>query len=58
MSKGYYESGLIINDIIRLNIKNLAYFGIGAGTFYNYGYYSSNDQKDNFKFNITGSISF
>ncbi len=58
MSKGYYESGLVVNDIVRLNVVNFFYLGVGAGAFYNYGYYSLNEQKDNFKFKLTVSLSF
>jgi hypothetical protein len=58
MSKGYFENGLIVNDIVRLNMVNFFYLGAGAGVFYNYGYYSSNEQKNNFKFKLTVSLSF
>ena len=58
MSKGYYESGFIVKDIIRLNLINMVYFGVGAGAFYNYGSYSSNKLENNFKFKLMGSISF
>ena len=58
MSKGYYENGLIINDIIRFNYMDVIYIGIGGGAFYNYGFYSSSNELDNFKFKITTSFSF
>ena len=58
MSKGYFENGLIFNDIVRLNVVNFFYLGAGAGIFYNYGYYSSNKQIDNLKLKLTISVSF
>lgn len=40
--KGYFEGGLIINNILVSGFS-----GIGIGVFYNYGYYSSADWKSN-----------
>lgn len=48
MEKGYYESGLLINDIIDLKIYNL-----GLGVFYRYGPYSLEETIDNFAFKFT-----
>ncbi|MDY6801447.1 MAG: DUF5686 family protein [Bacteroidota bacterium] len=58
MNKGYYESGLVINDIIRVNIVNFVYLGLGGGAFYNYGHYSSSDWIENFKLKINLKVSF
>lgn len=58
MNKGYYESGLVINDIFRYNFFNFFYAGLGGGIFYNYGYYSSNSWKKNMKLKFNISISF
>ncbi|MCC6699970.1 MAG: hypothetical protein IT221_00495 [Fluviicola sp.] len=35
MNKGYYEAGLIFNDLLKLNG-----LGLGIGGFYNYGAYA------------------
>ncbi len=58
MNKGYYESGLVINDIIRVNMVNFVYLGLGGGAFYNYGYYSSSDWIENFKLKVSLKASF
>ena len=58
MNKGYYESGLVINEILRYNFFNFFYLGVGGGIFYNYGYYSSNNWENNIKLKISGNISF
>ena len=58
MNKGYYESGLVLNDLVRFNLFNLFYFGVGAGAFYQYGHYASTHWQDNLKFKINGNISF
>jgi hypothetical protein len=52
MEKGYYESGLLFNNIYR------QYFaGYGLGVFYRYGPYAFDEHLDNFSFKLTFSIS-
>ncbi|MFT5902248.1 MAG: hypothetical protein ACI9LA_001456 [Bacteroidia bacterium] len=53
MSMGYYETGLIIDDIIKLNL-----IGIGGGVFYRYGPYAFSKQIDNLAFKISMKIGF
>jgi hypothetical protein len=55
--KVYLESGLIINNIIKLNYINMFYLNFGIGGFYRYGYYSSNNFTDNFALKLSMSIS-
>lgn len=43
MEKGYFESGLVINNILRLST-----IGLGVGAFYRYGPYAFDSFKDNF----------
>jgi hypothetical protein len=53
MEKGYYESGLLINNLLNLKI-----YSVGIGGFYRYGPYTFNNGWDNmawkltFKFNL------
>jgi hypothetical protein len=56
-SKGFYEAGLIIDNLIRLKILNIAYVGLGIGTYYRYGPYSFDKTLDNFAFKISFRIS-
>jgi hypothetical protein len=51
---GYFESGIIFDNLVRLKLLNLAYCKIGFGVFYRYGYYAYNDELKNFaiKFSI------
>ncbi|HSI90164.1 MAG TPA: hypothetical protein VK927_03560, partial [Adhaeribacter sp.] len=42
MEKGYYESGLMVNDLL-----GTGFFGLGIGGFYRYGAYSKPVFKDN-----------
>ena len=56
MEQGLFESGVIVDQILRLNYVNIAYIGLGAGVFYRYGPYKLPDQRDNLAFKI--SINF
>lgn len=47
MKLGYYESGLLINNLV-----NLQLYKIGIGAFYRWGPYSFNYAGDNFAFKI------
>lgn len=49
MEKGYYESGMLIDNIVIFNLTGLK-VGLGAGFFLRYGYYANPQSKDNFVF--------
>lgn len=53
-SKGFYEVGLIIDNLFRVKLLNIAYLGIGGGAFYRYGSYAFDAPIKN----LTGKISF
>ncbi|WP_345163460.1 DUF5686 and carboxypeptidase-like regulatory domain-containing protein [Pontibacter saemangeumensis] len=53
MQKGFFESGLLLNNII-----SSPFSGIGVGAIYRYGPYARNDLKDNLKIKLTLSIAF
>jgi hypothetical protein len=48
MSLGYYESGLLINNLI-----NLKLYTVGIGAFYRWGPYSMDNTGDNFAYKIS-----
>jgi hypothetical protein len=54
--KGYYESGLVIDNLVRLNYLNVAYIGVGCGVYYRYGPYALDNEKDNLTYKL--SITF
>ena len=59
MSSGYFETGIMFSNLIRLNVLNIGYFGVGAGAFVRYGaYYLSANIVDNFAFKIDMTFSF
>ena len=55
--KIYLESGLIINNIIKLKYVNMFYLNFGIGGFYRYGYYGSDNFTENFALKLSMSIS-
>jgi len=59
MRLGYFESGLMLSNIIRMNMLNFGWFGLGAGAFVRYGkYFDHNNILNNFAFKIDMSVSF
>ncbi|MDP4281825.1 MAG: DUF5686 family protein [Bacteroidota bacterium] len=48
MNLGYYESGLLINNLV-----NLRLYTVGIGVFYRWGPYSFNNTGDNFAYKLT-----
>ncbi len=48
LSKGYYESGLIIDNLLKST-----FVGIGAGVFYRYGPYELPKTSDNFFYKVS-----
>ncbi len=55
MEKGYHESGLILNNLLRLDSK-LYWLGYGAGVFYRFGAYAMPSPKDNLVFVLSSTI--
>ncbi|MFD2246929.1 DUF5686 and carboxypeptidase-like regulatory domain-containing protein [Pontibacter ruber] len=53
MHKGFYESGLMLNNII-----SSPFSGIGVGAFYRYGPYAFERASDNLKFKLTLTLAF
>lgn len=53
MEKGYYESGVILNNLLQYQ-----FLGAGFGVFYKYGPYASIYEKDNFAYKLAITMSF
>ncbi|UCG27833.1 MAG: carboxypeptidase-like regulatory domain-containing protein [Bacteroidales bacterium] len=51
MEKGYFESGILVNNLITRWV-----FGVGLGAFYRYGPYALTKTIDNFAFKFTISL--
>lgn len=58
MAKGYFESGIIANNLISKQFHGIVRFGVGAGVFYRYGAYAFTNQLDNLAFKGTFSYNF
>jgi hypothetical protein len=56
MEKGFYESGLQVDNILKVNYANIAYLGIGVGAFYRYGPYAFNNASDNLALKLSFSF--
>ena len=58
MEKGFYESGLLINNVLRVNYYNIVYLGLGGGAFLRYGAYAYAKQEDNivYKFSLVATF--
>ncbi|MCP4552666.1 MAG: hypothetical protein GY834_11625 [Bacteroidetes bacterium] len=56
--RGYFESGLSIENIIKINYRNFAYMGVGAGIFTSYGEHVSKNIADNLVFKVNLSVVF
>ncbi|TPE45389.1 DUF5686 and carboxypeptidase-like regulatory domain-containing protein [Pontibacter mangrovi] len=53
MRKGFFESGLMLNNII-----SSPFSGVGVGAFYRYGPYSLANKGDNLRIKLTASLLF
>ncbi|MDZ7934945.1 MAG: DUF5686 family protein [Emticicia sp.] len=58
LEKGYFESGLAIDNIVRIKLKKLFYLGIGGGVFYRWGAYSLPQQNQNLTYRLVWNIGF
>ena len=58
LEKGFYESGLLINNILRFTYAKLFYMGFGGGAFYRYGPYALSEPVDNFAWKFALTLSF
>lgn len=57
MEKGYFESGIMFDNLLKMNMSNMAYLGLGVGAFYRYGAYHLPKGIDNWAFKIGLSLS-
>jgi hypothetical protein len=52
LEDGFFESGVILDNLLRFNMANVGYFGLGAGVFYRYGANHLPIERDNWTFKI------
>jgi hypothetical protein len=58
MDRGFFESGLMLNNLLRFKYVNILYYGIGAGVFYRYGPNALPAVSDNLAAKIQLTVSF
>ena len=51
--RGFFESGLVVDNLLRIPYFNFAYIGLGMGVYYRYGEYALPQLKDNFAYRLT-----
>jgi hypothetical protein len=56
--KGFIESGIGLNNLIRANYVNVAYWGFGGAVFYRYGPYQFAQPSDNLFLRLTVTFGF
>lgn len=56
-NKVFMETGLQVDNILKMNYLNVGYLGFGAGVFYRYGDYAYSKTNDNIAFKFTVSFS-
>jgi hypothetical protein len=54
----YQEAGIIVDNILRANILNVAYLRLGVGGFLRCGYYQNDKFADNLALKVAISVSF
>lgn len=55
--RGFYESGIQVDNIGKFIYANVAYIGIGAGAYYRYGFYASTRPQENLFFKLSMTFS-
>ncbi len=58
LEKGYFESGITIDNILRKKFGKLFYLGVGGGVFYRWGAYSLPQQNQNLTYRVVWNIGF
>ncbi len=58
LERGYFESGLMLTNVVRFEYARLMYYGVGAGAFYRYGHYALPSFSDNLAWKIFISLTF
>src|SRR5262249_1462957 len=58
MDKAYLESGVGMDNVIRIPYFGLGYYNFGGSVFYRYGPYRFLRQQDNFAYRINFTFTF
>lgn len=58
LEKGYFEPGIGLKNLVRLNYANIGYVGLGIGAFYRAGAYAFTKTSDNFALRFNFDFTF
>jgi len=58
LEKGFFEAGIILENLIRVKYLNMAYIGLGAGMYYRYGPEQNEFFRDNVAWGLKISLSY
>jgi len=58
LEKGYFEAGLILEDLVRKPLFNMGYAGVGLGMYYRYGPNQNEAFRDNVAWGLKFSFSY
>jgi hypothetical protein len=58
LEKGFFESGLEVNNFYRKNYLNIGYLGIGAGAYFRHGAYQFEDLEANLSYRLLFTFDF
>lgn len=58
MEKGFFESGLRIDNLLQFNYFNLMYVGLGGGVYYRFGDYAFPTLEENLAYRLRLKFSF
>ncbi len=58
LEKGYFESGLMLTNILRIRYVNILHYGLGGGVFYRYGPNALATTSENIAWKLFISVSF
>ena len=54
--KVFMETGLQLDNLVKLNYLDIGYLGFGAGIYYRYGAYQNEETKDNLVYKISATF--
>lgn len=58
LNRGFFESGLMVDNLYRQRLANVAYLGVGMGLFRRWGSYALPTQADNWAWRLVWNVGF
>lgn len=58
LERGFFESGLLVDNLYRQRLANVAYLGLGVGAFYRWGPNAHASSTDNWAYRLVWTIGF